>query len=61
MIHSRWMRGQPRQEFLHQEAENLAYTQQRNAAARTSHRRATLRRLQALGLKISCLYRCQRE
>ena len=61
MIFSLHMSGQKRRDYLQQVADNIAYTQQRNAEARKSHRKATLRRLHAIGIKISCLPRCQRE
>ena len=61
MICSLWMSGQKRRDYLQRRADTIAYTQRNNAAARKSHRKATLRRLHQIGIKISCLPRCQRE
>jgi len=61
MICSLLMSGKKRQKYLLSRAEIISYTQQKNAATRKSHRKATLRRLHQIGIKISCLPRCQRE
>ena len=39
-------------------ADLIAYYQHRNQGARKAHRRATLRRLHQMGVKLSCLNRC---
>lgn len=61
MITSLSMSGPKRRDYLKRQADIIAYTQRKKAAARKSHRKATLRRLHQIGIKISCLTRCQRE
>jgi hypothetical protein len=61
MIASLTLGPKARQQTLAACARNIAYTQRRNAAARRCHRRATLRRLHQLGIRLADLCRCQRE
>ena len=51
MICSLRMSGRKRQDYLKQVADKITYAQQRNAQARKSHRKQTIRRLQAIGIK----------
>jgi hypothetical protein len=61
MISSLSMSGRKRHDYLKRQADIIAYTQRKKAAARKSHRKAALRRLHQIGINISCLPRCQRE
>ena len=55
------MRGPKRQKYLEKQAGIIRTTQEKNARARKSHRKATLRKLHQAGIYISRLPRCQRE
>ena len=61
MIRSQSLEPKARYSYLAQQAALINRTQRRNAAARKSHRKATLRRLHQLGVKLTGLRRCQRE
>ena len=61
MIRSESLTPTARKAYLAQQAALLTRTQLRNATARKSHRKATLRKLHQLGIKLTCLRRCQRE
>jgi len=61
MICSLSMSGKKRQKYLDKQAGIICDTQEKNARARKSHRKATLRKLHQAGIYISLLPRCQRE
>jgi hypothetical protein len=42
-------------------AETITYLQRRNATARKCHRKAAIKRLHHLGIRLTTLQRCQRE
>jgi hypothetical protein len=55
------MSGKKRQKYLEKQAGIIRKTQLKNARARKSHRKATLRELHRAGIHISRLKHCQRE
>jgi ABC-type microcin C transport system duplicated ATPase subunit YejF len=61
MIFSQAMTPGNRVIYLEKQAAIINYQQQRNADARKAHRKATLRTLHQLGIKLTALKRCQRE
>lgn len=61
MICSLSMSGKKRQKYLEKQAGIIRKTQAKNARARKSHRKATLRKLHRVGIYLSLLPRCQRE
>ena len=61
MIHARPMRGSHRRDYLHQQAEILAYVQARNSAAAASHRKAAMAKLKQLRINFATLRCCQLE
>jgi hypothetical protein len=55
------MRGSHRQDYLHRQAEILAYAQARNRTAAESHRKAAVAKLKQLRINLAALRCCQLE
>ncbi len=53
-----WLDERPSKKLLERTAEEIGYTQRRNAAARKSHTKATRKKLRALGIKLTEVPRC---
>ena len=59
LIRSLWLPGRSASRLLERAARELRYTQTRRAQARTSHSKATRRKLRAAGVRLSTLVRCR--
>jgi hypothetical protein len=57
-VRSLWLKGKGVAELFEQTAEELTWTQQRNAQAKKSHAKATKRRLRQLGIMLTQIPRC---
>ena len=53
-----WLEQRPSKKLLERTAEEIERTQQRNAASRKSHTKATRKKLRALGIKLTEVPRC---
>jgi hypothetical protein len=58
LIPSWWLGQRPSKKLLERTAAEIERTQERNAAARKSHTKATRKKLRALGIKLTGLSRC---
>lgn len=58
VVRSLWLKGKGVAELFEQTAEELTWTQQRNAQAKKSHVKATKRKLRQLGIVLTQIPRC---
>ena len=58
VVRSLWLKGKAASELFEQTAEELAWTQQRNAQAKKSHVKATNQKLRQLGIRLTQVPRC---
>ena len=61
IVRSLWLSGRVGAKVLDLTAEELRYTQARIAQARRSHRKTTIRKLHALGIRLTDLHQCRWE
>ena len=58
LIPSWWLGQRPSRKLMERTAEEMRYTQKRNAAARKGHTKATRKKLRMLGIKLTEVPRC---
>lgn len=61
VVRSWWLSDRVGARLLEQTARELRYTQVRRAQARKSHRKATRRKLRAVGVRLTTVTRCRWE
>lgn len=59
VVRSLWLNGKAAKALFEQTAEELAWTQKRNAQARKSHVKATRRKLRQLGINLTRVPQCR--
>ena len=59
LVPSWWLNGRASPKLIEHTAQVIQHWQQRNAAARTSHRKRTLKKLRENGIVLKHLIRCK--